>query len=112
MNHNYWHAHRVRIGLRNKDKRLRFTSSQSVEIGRLGLEHATRRASRCIEGAQRAQSCKGREDRELGVWCRKPSDGRETKATARSKTGEGREQLKPVLVRVYTSTRIDASVEA
>ena len=55
--------------------------------------------------------CAQREDRELGVYRRKPSDEGEAKATARSKTERGREQLKPVLVRVYTSTRIDASLE-
>ena len=53
-----------------------------------------------------------REDRELGVYCVESLRTRESKATARSKTEKGREQLKPVLVSVFTSTRIDASLEA
>ena len=62
-----------------------------------------------VEGAQRNGE---KEDWELGVYRRKPSDVREAEVTARSKTEEWGEQLKPVLVSVYTSARIDASLGA
>ena len=65
-----------------------------------------------VEGAQGNGE---KEYCELGVYRRKPSDLRETKVTARSKTERGGRraaEASAVLVSVYKSVRIDASLGA
>ena len=70
-------------------------------------------------GGQASLSLRARRETErkrIGSWaCTVESprtDVREAKVTGRSKTEEWGEQLKPVLVIVYTSARIDASMGA